>query len=339
MKNYKLSSDQLEWSNCPEFLEFPFVCRLWLWWCSKGPKSRKGGTIGGNKIFDLIKVYLSLFPVSHNNLLPVTINKWNLLIVVDLLDFEIYQHTIPSISNNYSGFMLQEMLLTQGDIFFDIGANHGMFSLYASRLVGQQGRVIAVEPQPRLAKALITSKELNQLEQISIFETAVGNQNGQSTFSIPKRSSGVGSLFKEHTSQSSTTTQISVEMKTLDKVAQETEISQLDLIKVDVEGAEFMVFQGSQSVLLKYKPFLWFEINPDAQRIAGVTSTELLNILRNFGYCKFYQVSSLVRGECVEPEEFPKLTDVLAVHVQRISTFDVLKNSFWENLTSTKLKK
>ncbi|AIE74687.1 MULTISPECIES: FkbM family methyltransferase [unclassified Synechocystis] len=316
------------WSDSPEFTQFPLLFRLWLWWCSKGRKRSNGGTFGGNQLFTIAKKYFSIFPYKTKNLISIWIERWQLYIVLNLLDFQVYQHTIPSISNNKSEFLLQEMLLKSGDVFLDIGANYGMFTLFASTLVGGEGKVIAIEPQPRLAEALRQSKIQNQLKQMSVLEIALSNQTGLEEFAVPSRSSGIGSLFQEHAGGSSKTTKINVNVKTLDQITEEMQLSKVNLIKVDVEGAELLVFQGGQLFLKEQFPFIWFEVNPGAQSIAGVSICEILDFLKKLGYCKFYEISSLVQGNLIEPKEFSKLTNLLAVHQEQLSEFENLTPNF-----------
>jgi FkbM family methyltransferase len=313
-----------KWCECPEFEQFPSLCRFWLWWCSQGPKRSGVGTVGRNKLFSVVKKYFSLFPQKTNNMVSIWIERWGLYIVLDLLDFQIYQHTIPSISNTNSEFLLQEILLKPGNTFLDVGANYGMFTLFATQLVGSEGRVIAIEPQPRLAEALRQSKSQNDLKQVTILEMALSNQSGQEEFAVPSHSSGIGSLFQEHASSSSKITKINVNVKTLDQVVEEMQFLKIDLIKVDVEGAELLVFQGGNSLLREQSPFIWFEVNPGAQNIASITVDEILDFLKKLGYCKFYEVSNLVQGNYMEPTEFPKLTNLLAVHQKRLHEFERL---------------
>ena len=319
------------WHHCDEFEQFPLVSRLWLWWCVHGPKRTSGGTIAGNRLFGLMKQILRIYPHADSNLFPVRIAKWDLSIVLDLLDFEIYQHTVPGISHGNSELRLQQMLLKRGDIFLDVGANHGTFTLHAARLVGEEGRAIAVEPQPRLAEALRRSKELNELRQVSVIEAAVSDEAGQAMFSVPQGSSGVGSLFEAHARQASRASRISVATKTFAQIVEETGASRLSLVKIDVEGAELMVFRGARSVLLDQKPFLWFEVNPKALGLAGVTPASLLAFLSELGYCAFYEVSSVVAGICAEPDEFDQLKNLLAVHTERLPEFETLKSLYLTN--------
>lgn len=265
-----------------------------------------------------------MFPHRHLNFLPIYIESRGLFIVVDLLDFETYQHTIPGIWNGSSEMILQDMLLNEGKVFLDIGANQGIFSLHASKLAGQRGRVIAVEPQPRLAEALRGSKQVNQFGQLKVVEAAAGNRCGQTSFFIPSTSSGIGSIIKSHASQGHRASCITVHMTSVDQIVEDTGLTEVDLIKVDVEGSEIEVFQGARNTLLNHKPFVWFEVNPISQQLAGLESSSLVTFLADFSYVRFLEVVSLANGFDREVRTFHKLTNVLAIHENRLAEFKEL---------------
>ncbi len=316
-----------KWYEYAEFKKFPLVCRIWLWWCARGPKRESGGTVGGNIGFKLVKIFLNWYPHASTNLLPVYIEHWDLSLVIDLLDFETYQHTIPCVMKGTSEIKIQEMLLKPDSVFIDVGANCGMYTFYASCLIRKNGYIIAVEPNPRLIEVLLSTKNMNGLENVSIIASAVGNSSGEVSFYVPSGSSGVGSTIKSYTSQFSSTKEITVNMKTIDQIMDEEKCKRVDLIKVDVEGGELRVFQGGRSTLLHHKPFLWFEVNPEAQGAVGVDTSSLLGYLGDLGYCSFYDVSSIADGIEKNVKVFNKLTNVLAVHYDRLTEFRSLMPS------------
>lgn len=324
-----------EWYYCTEFKKFPLICRMWLWWCAHGPKRQSGGTLGGNKLFGIMERFLKVSPHNSTNYLSVYIAHCGLNLVVDLLDFETYQHTIPCVSRGTYGMMIQDMLLKSDSVFLDIGANHGIYTFCGSSLIGSDGRIVAAEPQPRLVEALLRSKNENGLEHIAIIASAVGAQIGHIDFFVPSGGSGVGSIIKSHASQSSSKTkQIVVNITTIDHIIQEENLTKVDLIKVDVEGGELQVFQGAKSTLLCHKPFLWFEVNPKAQSAAGIDPSSLLDFLAALGYGPFYELSSIAVGIEKEVKYFTKLTDVVAVHGDRIKEFRaILVNLAQKNIT------
>jgi FkbM family methyltransferase len=81
-------------------------------------------------------------------------------------------------------------------VFVNLGANDGYFSILASRVVGQHGKVLAIEPQERLWKVIRKNIQLNDSYNIQLFPCAVGDKKEQILFfftpSINTRSLGLG---------------------------------------------------------------------------------------------------------------------------------------------------
>ncbi len=313
----------LKWYDVPEFKQIPFICRMWLWYCAYGPKRNSGGTWGGNKLYDAMHWYLKNFSHRNSSLMPINIPRWNLDIVVDLLDFESYHHTIPIASGGNSEMFLQDLLLTPGDTFVDIGANYGLFSLHASTLIGSEGHIIAIEPNPRLAEALRMTKKLNHLNQILVVESAISDHIGRANFFISNKSSGISSLFQSHAEQqvSSGSVVTEVQLDTLDQLLNKANLSSITLIKIDVEGAEMEVFRGARLTIISQKPFLWFEVNPSALRHANIESELLFSYLNDLGYSAFYDISSFndkLACRKLSNLNVSELTNVLAVHAERL---------------------
>ena len=78
------------------------------------------------------------------------------------LDMRLFQ-VVNELATQDTDTRVLSSLLSEGDTFLDVGANHGSFAIVASKLVGANGFVVAVEPQPRLAKALGKSLTANAL--------------------------------------------------------------------------------------------------------------------------------------------------------------------------------
>jgi hypothetical protein len=155
------SPQRYHWAIREEYRSLPRICQLWLWWCTYGPKRSGQGTVGGNFLFRMMQSFLKTFPAGNDNLLPIYSKVNDSFIVVDLLDFEVFQHTIRLFCGGNAETEVQSMFLRDGDAFIDVGANHGAFSLLGATLVGENGLVYSIEPQPRLVEALRKSCKLN----------------------------------------------------------------------------------------------------------------------------------------------------------------------------------
>jgi FkbM family methyltransferase len=129
-----------------------------------------------------------------------------------------------------------------GDIVIDVGAAFGFYTIMASKRVGQQGKVVAIEPQPNILEMLNRNIKLNKLANIITLNYAVYSQKTKvklySTYSIFQERAGQG--LQSYTE---------VSADTLDNLLQQVDIDQVNWIKVDVEGAELEVLKGAVGIL------------------------------------------------------------------------------------------
>jgi FkbM family methyltransferase len=129
------------------------------------------------------------------------------------------------------GHLLQE--LEAGDTFIDLGANCGIFSLTASKIVGMSGRVLAIEPNPAMVERLRFNIEANAFDNITIVEAAIGDSIGEAKFHLFERQLGRSRLVRDTGGPS-----ITVPVKPLTNVCTELAITRIGAIKIDIEGYE-----------------------------------------------------------------------------------------------------
>lgn len=135
-----------------------------------------------------------------------------------------------------------------GFTVFDIGANAGFYTLLAARLAGQGGRVYAFEPLPRNLHYLHTHVECNGLLNVSILPIAVGAKESGVRFDDS------GSPSMAHLSEDGA---LEVQMRSLDSLRREQLIRPPNVVKIDVEGAEFGVLLGGENLLSAARPLLF----------------------------------------------------------------------------------
>jgi FkbM family methyltransferase len=123
--------------------------------------------------------------------------------------------------------------LAPGDVFVDVGANCGAFTLFASRMLGRSGRVIAIEPMPEMFSRLRFNVAANALPNVQIFETAVGPQAGTATLYVDELRRGFSSLAAV---EGYTPTTVPVD--TLQAVITQAGVDRIDALKIDIEGYE-----------------------------------------------------------------------------------------------------
>jgi FkbM family methyltransferase len=124
----------------------------------------------------------------------------------------------------------------------DVGANHGYYTLVMADAVGPEGRVVPVEPTPRLAELLRETLDVNGFPNVVVAQQAATDREGQTLqLVVPARRSMNARISQE---AGPTDTVVEVESTTIDALTREW--PRVDLIKIDVEGAEESVWQGMQ---------------------------------------------------------------------------------------------
>lgn len=165
-----------------------------------------------------------------------------------------------------------------GDIVFDIGANVGYYTLLASKLAGTKGKVYAFEPDPRTAALLNKNIKLNKCTNVTVVQSALSTQKGITTLVLDEANPGESSLANGKGKK------ITIQGTTLYDFIQQNKIKNIDVIKIDVEGAELEVLKGAQNSLTKNRGVMFIECNKKALQQFSESPKTLLNLLSTFGY-------------------------------------------------------
>jgi len=174
--------------------------------------------------------------------------------------------------------------LKEGMTVLDIGANIGYYTVLMALKVGGSGRVIAFEPNPLLYENLKLNIELNGLNNVLALPIALSDSKGESQFFFPPEGQeGHGSLKKNSTFTEARTGNVSTDR--LDEVLSRLEIMKVDLIKIDVEGAELLVIRGANELLTGWpKPVIFFESAENLCSSFGFRVFDVLSEIASFGY-------------------------------------------------------
>ncbi len=186
-------------------------------------------------------------------------------VYVDLRDRGIAPHLI--LDGYWETWLTQFLasIVKPGDVCIDIGANFGYYSVLMSALSGDSGKTIAIEPNPAIAKLLRMTAGLNS-PGFKVEESALADKRGELMLTIPDELFGSASLVDQDFLHSVSTKSIPVKVKTLDEIVEEYNLSKIDIIKMDVEGAEPLVFEGMKKtirqnpnlqIIMEYSPYLY----------------------------------------------------------------------------------
>jgi FkbM family methyltransferase len=195
--------------------------------------------------------------------------------------------------------------LRPGMNFVDAGANWGFFTLMAAHLVGPSGKVVALEPHPRVFAKLKSNVERNHLHQVQIFEVAAADGDSNLSLAGHEETSenwGISRLVEGSITGLITYT---VRLRRLDSLLDEAGLDRVDLLKIDVEGAEDMVLAGMEDGLQdhRYQRIL-MELHPHQLAERGRTTEQVIGLLKAKGY-KGYALDhspAVFRRACYHPK-------------------------------------
>jgi FkbM family methyltransferase len=120
----------------------------------------------------------------------------------------------------------------------DVGAHHGFYAIRAARSVGNSGKVIAIEPCPKNFERLVLNVKANRLNNVICIKSLVSDSNGYGVLYIHP-------VSYMHSTVIPSKNFIIVKQVTLDSLLSRLGISYVDLVKIDVEGAEVKVIKGA----------------------------------------------------------------------------------------------
>lgn len=144
----------------------------------------------------------------------------------------------------------------KGVCFLDVGANVGKYTLRAAILVGESGKIVAIEPNKDNFRVLVKNIELNKLRNCIPFNMAASSTDGEVTLFLGPNSAR-HSIVQDFGKGS-----YKIRTRALDNVLNETGIEKVDIIKIDVEGAELEVLKGLNMTLKKENPLIIIEVHP-----------------------------------------------------------------------------
>lgn len=206
-------------------------------------------------------------------------------------------------------------LVRDGDVVADIGANIGYFSLLLSRAVGPEGRVVAIEALPRLARQIEHHVELNSIRNVTVKPVAASDRRGSVTIHEAGGTNiGMTTIMADRGFAPSGT----VDCAPLHELLTERERDRLSLIKIDIEGAEPPVIRDFIAHLPRYprRPALVVEISPNKEW-ASLFRQLVTGGYRAFDLHNDYDWLNLVDRPFVRPTEIAALpnqqTDMLFV--------------------------
>jgi FkbM family methyltransferase len=209
--------------------------------------------------------------------------------------------------------------LRDGMTVFDVGAHHGELSLLLARFAGPSGRVLAFEPTPASFRRLSQLIQLTGNTTIQPFCLAVGDKSSLRTLHIYDDAHATWNTFAERKLGEFGRTldpvaEESVVTTTLDQFCAAHHIERIDLLKVDVEGAELQVLRGSLQLLRRHAiACCVFEFGQTTWDM-GNRPDEIESLLKSCGY----RLQSIVPSDPLFPGGEARATSRYAMHIARV---------------------
>ena len=180
--------------------------------------------------------------------------------------------------------LLVREILKPGMTFVDVGANWGYFTLLAAHLVGPQGTVVAIEPDPRMFAKLEANVLRNGFRNVTLHPFAAAAADGHLPLQVYDEAAGNFGL--SHLLPGSTDAgAVSVRIRPLDSVLDALGLGVVDLLKMDIEGAEGLALQGlARSLEARRVTSLLLELHPRALEAYETSLVEIFDLLTSAGY-------------------------------------------------------
>jgi FkbM family methyltransferase len=169
--------------------------------------------------------------------------------------------------------------IEKGMTVLDIGADIGYYTLLFAKRVSKNGRVIAFEPIPSAREKLLQNVKMNGYKHITVCDFALFSSNGSATLEGPLKISRIAPKREKKLKND-----IEVQTRIFDECLQDLRINRIDIVKIDVEGAELDVLHGMKLSLSKYQPSVLVEIHPEGLKTFGYTSSDLFEFMESMGY-------------------------------------------------------
>jgi FkbM family methyltransferase len=184
-------------------------------------------------------------------------------------------------SFEYKVFKFIHQHLKPGDIAVDVGANVGLITLFMSEIVGNAGRIYAIEASYKNAKTLKENLFLNNKQNVHIINHAVSDKEMMVYMKSPITGYNDALLIMDDKESLNSEP---VRALSFDEIVKQWEILNVKLIKIDIEGAEIFFFKGAINYFRFNKPILIFETLETYCQRFNHSVIDVLVLIRAFGY-------------------------------------------------------
>jgi FkbM family methyltransferase len=211
-----------------------------------------------------------------------------------------------------------------GSTVLDVGGNIGYHALEFAKAAGQAGQVFTFEPDEKNITALRRNAALNNLTTITAMQTAVSDSNAPLKLYLSAVDNNAGAHSTVYNERMLSETYVEVPSVTMDAFVREKNLTRVDCVKIDIEGAEMSVLKGMTTVLNEKRPMLIIELCAEYQNLAGYTVKQFKSYLMD-GF-KMAAFTTNDDGRLVKSPvtAFHHLDNVVFIPIERLVEFELL---------------
>lgn len=190
------------------------------------------------------------------------------------------------VTGNYepNEFFLLSQVIRPGMIFVDAGANMGLYTLFVARKIGEHGTVLAIEPSTRECERLLKNVAINSLSNVRLLCNAVSNSCSDVDLLIAEDEWSGHNTIGAFAYDTPLAIKETVRACRLDDIVSREGLSRVDIVKLDIEGAEFGALKGASEILERFRPLLLLELADRALCHQGGSSSQIWDFCRQKGY-------------------------------------------------------
>lgn len=217
--------------------------------------------------------------------------------------------------------------LRSGDLFIDVGANTGYYSLLASKLVGDSGKVVSIEALPQIFQRLKSNLEQNDTNNVRAVNAAAWDKSEKvSIFTRQEGPAGSTTLMAEWADQWHLRQKLEIDAKPLSVILTPEEIKTARLIKIDVEGAEWHVISEMKSWLSQTRIDLEIaiEISRSMLQAQGKSFQDILDLFGDFGFQGYRIQNDYLASTCLRLNGHSPLQRVMQWPDETVDQIDLI---------------
>jgi FkbM family methyltransferase len=181
-------------------------------------------------------------------------------------------------------FCFLARILRPGMVFVDVGANMGLYTLFAAQQVGQQGQVLAIEPSSRECERLLQNVRANSVSNVRLVRKAVSDSSADADLLVAADVRSGHNTLGAFSYDTPLAVKETVHTERLDAIVSEEGLRRVDVIKMDVESAEVRALRGATGILERFRPLLLIEFADSALGHQGGSSAQIWDFLERQRY-------------------------------------------------------